>query len=127
MKVFDASAVLALLKQEPGAEKVVAHMADDDDLWVSAVNFSEVVSTLVERGIKEAEVLRAWQQLALHTEPLNAEVSLRAARLRPVTRHLGLSLGARCCLALAQAHSATVVTADRPWRDLPGFDIALIR
>jgi ribonuclease VapC len=127
MKVFDASAVLALLKQEPGADRVAAQMAEDEPLWISAVNYAEVVGTLVERGAEESDVLEAWLQLGMQIKALDEPLALAAARLRPLTRHLGLSLGDRCCLALAQAHGAPVITADRPWKDLPGFEVVLIR
>jgi ribonuclease VapC len=51
-----------------------------------------------------------------------------AGWLRPATRTLGLSLGDRGCLALAQAQrGAQVVTADRLWKELKGFRFALIR
>jgi len=59
---------------------------------------------------------------------LTAAQARASGRLRPVTRALGLSLGDRCCLALAQEHrGAQVVTADRLWKDLKGFKIVLIR
>jgi ribonuclease VapC len=49
------------------------------------------------------------------------------AGLRASTRTFGLSLGDRCCLALAQVRGAAVVTADQSWKKLKGFDIKLIR
>jgi hypothetical protein len=52
--------------------------------------------------------------------PFDAATSLRSASLRPATRLLGLSLGDRCCLALAQERGATVITADRAWAGLGG-------
>lgn len=53
-----------------------------------------------------------------------------AGRLRSVTRHAGLSLGDRCCLATAIVHNLTVLTADRTWADLAlpvPVDIRIIR
>lgn len=112
MTVFDASAVLAVMKKEPGADAVLALM-DDDALWISAVN--------------NTEVLMAWQQMPLQIAPLQADTALEAARLRQPTRHLGLSLGDRCCLALAQQLGAMVVTADRAWAGVSGFRIQSVR
>lgn len=126
MKVFDASAVLAVMKQEPGADAVLALM-DDDALWISAVNYAEVLRTLLAAGYVESDVLMAWQQMPLQIAPLQADTALEAARLRQPTRHLGLSLGDRCCLALAQQRGAMVVTADRTRAGLPGFQIQSVR
>ncbi len=126
MKVYDASAVVALIKSEPGAD-VVAQAMLVDEAWISAVNWCEVVTSLVEGGADEAAVLEALAQLDLHIEPLDAGVALGAARLRPATRQLGLSLGDRCCLALAKERGVQAVTADRPWKKLKGFDLLMIR
>ena len=126
MNVFDASAIIALLKHEPGADVVAAALEDGEPL-ISAVNLSEVVTALVESGVKEADVLAAWRQLSMTTVALDEPTALAAARLRKSTRRLGLSLGDRCCLALAQKHNANVVTADRAWAGVTGFKIVLIR
>ena len=126
MKVYDASAVVALIKSEPGAD-VVAQAMLADEAWISSVNWCEVVTSLVEGGADELAVLEALAQLDLHIEPLDARVALAAARLRPATRQLGLSLGDRCCLALAQERGVQAVTADRPWKKLKGFDLLMIR
>lgn len=56
--------------------------------------------------------------LRLDVVPFDAETALLAGRLRAVTRHLGLSLGDRACLALAIRENATALTADRNWTDL---------
>jgi len=54
--------------------------------------------------------------------------ALIAARLRPLTRHLGLSLGDRICLALAIERQCPALTADRNWANLKiGIPIQLIR
>ena len=126
MKVYDASAVVALIKSEPGAD-VVAQAMLADEAWISSVNWCEVVTSLVEGGADEPAVLEALAQLDLHIEPLDARVALAAARLRSATRQLGLSLGDRCCLALAQEQGVQAVTADRPWKKLKGFDLLVIR
>jgi len=126
MKVYDASAVVALIKSESGAD-VVAQAMLADEAWISSVNWCEVVTSLVEGGADEPAVLEALAQLDLHIEPLDARVALAAARLRPATRQLGLSLGDRCCLALAQERGVQAVTADRPWKKLKGFDLLMIR
>lgn len=126
MKVFDSSALLALIFDDAGAAKVEALLAGDDNL-VGAANLSEVLAKLVDQGMSDAEVEAVLEGLAIRIEPMSAEQALAAGRLRRQTRSLGLSLGDRCCLALAQAHDAIVVTADRPWKQLKGFRFEFVR
>jgi ribonuclease VapC len=45
--------------------------------------------------------------------PFDEDLVFRAGRLRPLTRHAGLSFGDRACLALASRMRAPVLTADR--------------
>lgn len=126
MKVFDSSALLALIFDEVGAAKVEALLAGDDSV-VGAADLSEVAAKLVDQGLSDAEAQAVLEGLALRVEPLSAEQATAAGRLRRQTRSLGLSLGDRCCLALAQTHDAVVVTADRPWKQLKGFRFEFVR
>ena len=126
MKVFDSSALLALIFDEAGAAKVEALLADDDSV-VGAANLSEVLAKLVDQGMSDAEVEAVLEGLAIRVEPLSQAQALAAGRLRRQTRALGLCLSDRCCLALAQAHDAVVVTADRPWKQLKGFRFEFVR
>ncbi len=127
MKVFDASAALAVVFAEPGADRA-ERLLEDGDAVISSVNHAEVVARLLERGMREAEVDAVCDALRLQVLPFTAAQARASGRLRHATRALGLSLGDRCCLALAQEHrGAQVVTADRLWKDLKGFKITLIR
>jgi ribonuclease VapC len=127
MKVFDSSAVLALIFDEPGAD-LAARLMDEHQALISSVNQAEVLGKLFDRGLSADDVTTIRQQLPLTVMPFTSDQALLAAGLRPATRALGLSLGDRCCLALAQQQGgAAVVTADRPWAGLAGFDITLIR
>jgi ribonuclease VapC len=127
MKVFDASAVLAVVFSEPGAQRAEGLM-EVGDAVISSVNHAEVIARLLERGMSDTEVDAVCEGLQLQVLPFNASQAVASGRLRPATRALGLSLGDRCCLALAQAHrGAQVVTADRLWKELKGFKVALIR
>ena len=127
MKVFDASAALALLFNEPGAVKA-QKLIEDGDAVISSVNLAEVLARLRERGLTEAEANTASASLRLQSLPFTATQGLASGHLWPHTRALGLSLGDRCCLALAQSLAgAQVVTADRPWKGLKGFRVTLIR
>jgi PIN domain nuclease of toxin-antitoxin system len=127
MKIFDTSAVLAVVFDEPGAEQATRWLQTDDAL-ISSVNLAEVWSKLRDKGLSDEDVVAITQHLPLEVVPFSTQQARAAGQLRTLTQTLGLSLGDRCCLALATEHAgATVVTADRPWVGLTGFDIALIR
>ena len=129
--VLDASAVLAYLKDEPGAEAVYA--AVGEGALVSAVNWAEVLSKLTEGGQDPGDATRALtdagildQGLIIH--PLDGSQAVEIARLRPLTREAGLSLGDRSCLALAGALGLPALTADRVWAGLNlELEVRLIR
>ncbi len=125
--VLDASAVLCAILVEPGSERVspVAKGAA-----LSAVNYAEVVAKLIERGRVPDDAVTDIALLDLQIVPLDRDLAESAARLRPATRAAGLSLGDRCCLALALRLGAVAVTADRAWSRLDpalGIRIDLVR
>lgn len=127
MKVYDASALLALLNAEPGAERVQA-LLDEDDGAVASVNYTEVVAKLLDRGVVAAAAEEAWSSLRLPIHAVDAALAREAALLRPATRAQGLSLADRCCLALARSlDNASVVTADRAWKGVKGFRFVFVR
>ena len=113
---LDASAVLALLNQEPGAEQVADALSED--ATISAVNLSEVVAKLADRGFPENEIRETLGHLSLNVTDFDPGSAFAAGLLRPTTRAAGLSLGDRACLALAGASSRTALTADRSWAAL---------
>lgn len=128
-RVFDASALLALLGSEAGSERVEQLLHDSgDEALVSAANMVEVLTKLIDRGVTEADAALIWRELHLHVVALDEGQATAAALLRVSTRPLGLSLGDRCCLALAQSlPQARVVTADQAWKALPGFRFDFVR
>ncbi len=113
--VLDASAVLAILNDEPGAEIALARL---DEAIMSAVNATEVVTRLVDSGLPSAEAWEALALLDIPIRPFDAETARLAADLRLATRSRGLSLGDRACLALAIAERGTAMTADQAWMSL---------
>jgi PIN domain nuclease of toxin-antitoxin system len=122
---LDASALLALLRLEPGNEKVAETIPG---AAISAVNLSEVVSKLMEKGVPEAAVRSALAKIELEIHPFEEGLAYRTGILRLATRELGLGLGDRACLALGQQLAATVLTTDRNWRHLDvGVEIQIIR
>ena len=123
--VLDASAILALLHDEPGASEVEPWIADG---VVSTVNLAEVVGKLLEAGMPEEPTLTAIEGLALDVIAFDAAMAVRSGVLRPLTRSLGLSLGDRTCLATAQQLKLPVITADRTWRKLDvGVKVHIVR
>lgn len=125
MMVLDASAVLALLFGEPGGDLVAAHIGE---AVLCAVNLAEVMSKLDDRGASAEQKRAVSAQLVPIVRPLTAEQAIVAGNLRGATRGLGLSLGDRCCLALARDMDAPLMTADRAWQQLDvGTRIKVIR
>jgi PIN domain nuclease of toxin-antitoxin system len=122
--VLDASAVLALLNEETGGDVVEALLSDSA---VSIVNIAEIYTKLIEAGLNENEAEESISLLGLQVEELNNELALSIAKLRPLTKKLGLSLGDRSCLALAMKLKATAVTADKSWRNLSFCSVKIIR
>jgi PIN domain nuclease of toxin-antitoxin system len=124
--VLDASALLALLNEEPGQEEVERVLISG--AVVSAVNFSEVVARLADAGMPEAALREALEGLELNVVAFDRELAYRAGLLRGATREHGLSLGDRACLALAASNRCPAITADRAWESLDvGVAVRLIR
>lgn len=123
--VLDASALLALLNAEEGAESVQQFLPD---AVISTVNFAEVVSRLSAVGMPENEIREVLSILALEIVPFDEEQALHAGLLYPQTKALGLSLGDRACLALARIEGVPAITADQVWKKLEiGTRVKLIR
>jgi ribonuclease VapC len=123
--VADASAVIALLIGEPFTLFDPQRLANAS---ISAVNLSEVLARLLEIGMPEGEVQTTVAKLDLRVVAFDETHALDAARLRAATRHAGLSLGDRACLALGNRLGCPVVTGDRVWVSLDiGVEVLLIR
>ncbi|MES2665990.1 MAG: type II toxin-antitoxin system VapC family toxin [Pseudomonadota bacterium] len=123
--VLDSSAILALMWREPGGDKVRRVLAES---VASTVIEAELYTKFQDRKVDEADAIRLVETLNLDFVPFSSQQALIAGHLRSPTRHLGLSLGDRCCLALAMDMGATVLTADRAWADLTvGVAIEVIR
>lgn len=123
--VLDASAVLALLKREPGAERVRAVL---DRATIGAVNAAEVQGKLIELGLSRHAAEARIRFLGCRILAFSEDQAIEAGSLIAQTRSLGLSLGDRACLALAIDRKATVYTTDRIWKKLDlGIQIEAIR
>ncbi|MBS0206926.1 MAG: type II toxin-antitoxin system VapC family toxin [Planctomycetes bacterium] len=123
--VLDASAVLAFLKSEPGAEVVVEHLRR---ACISTVNLLEVLEKSLhpERRVeKVVRLLRGWQVefVPFDEHHVNAAISIKEQ-----VGKANVSLGDRACLGLASYRGLPVVTADQLWAKLRlNVEIILIR
>jgi ribonuclease VapC len=129
--VLDASALLAHLRDEPGADVVAEAVASG--AAISAVNLAEVFIRAADRGADPATLAAELAQIglldgAITVEPFTAADAIETARLRPLTRVAGLSLGDRACLALARRLGAPALTADAAWQGVDhGVELRPIR
>lgn len=125
--VLDASALLALLKEEAGAGKVADAIAMSR---MTSVNYAEVVSHFIHAGMPANEVDAMLHPLPMAIVDADQALATIAGRLRAVTAEAGLSLGDRFCLALALRDGLPALTADRTWRmiaDAAGVKVSVIR
>ncbi len=123
--VFDASALLVLLNKESGHELVEKYIPE---AIMSAVNFAEVITVLVGIGVPHVDAVNISSELLVEIVHFDAIQAAISASFRHITKPLGLSLGDRACLALAQHKQLPVITSDKIWGklDLP-IDIKLVR
>ena len=123
--VLDASALLAYLQREPGADSVRAVLGG---ALMSTVNWTEVIQKAAGSQSEAAALRGDLESLGLALEPFSASQAGIAGSLREPTMEFGLSLGDRACLALAIEKGETILTADRIWAQLRlGIGIEVIR
>ncbi|MGA4555318.1 PIN domain-containing protein [Methylorubrum aminovorans] len=124
--VFDTSAVIALLRGEPGAALVASRVGQ---AAMSAVNLQELVKALILRGVTLSVIEEMVQELRLDLHAHDREAAFAAARLTEATRHHGSGLGDRTCMALAIKLGVPVLTTDRAWAKLtiPDLRVEVVR
>lgn len=123
--VLDASAMLALLHSEPGAEAVEEVL---DRAAISTVNWSEVCQHWLAHDVDVVDLRADIEALGVQIVPFSADDAEHAAALWSSTRRLGLSLGDRACLGLARRLELPAITADRAWLGADvGIEIRPIR
>ncbi|MCL2317396.1 MAG: PIN domain-containing protein [Actinomycetia bacterium] len=118
MIVLDASAALAFLKGEPGADAVEAALVNGPAVC-GAANWSEIAQKLLAAGRNWADARAALLSYGVTVEPVTRDDAEWAAA--HWAEHPSLSLGDRLCLALAHRTGADAWTTDRTWGDGPGI------
>lgn len=110
--VLDASAILAVIQSEPGGEFIVDLKSKP---LASTVNIVEARTKLFDKG-HNAELVEELMRLVDMIEvDFTSAQSRIASGMRDTTRHAGLSLGDRACLALATEKNAVAMTTDQQW------------
>lgn len=123
--VIDASALLALLNAEPGADIIAEAISE---AVISTVNLSEVIAKLCAAGMPANAIRQVIQPLGLDIEPFDEEQAYQAGFLHASTQGTGISLGDRACLSLAKMLGVAALTTDKMWKGLAvGTTIKVIR
>lgn len=112
MRSLDSSAVLAVIRGEPGADQVTRHLPN---ALLSTVSYAEIVGVLLRDGNTADDVRAVLAELDVRLVTFDAELAFRAGELEPPTRRAGLSLGDRACLAVAERFKVPALTGDRAW------------
>lgn len=124
---LDSSAVIALIRNEPGHEVVRDSL---ENAAISTVNICEISDSILRRGGSPEGVMTVLRELQVTVHDTDLDLALEASALLPATRSAGLSLGDRFCLALAKRLDRPVLTADRAWTTVAeaiGVRVQLIR
>jgi ribonuclease VapC len=123
--ILDASAMLALIFGEKGAENVIPYAQGSQIL---AINFSEVVARVIAIDGNPERAELSSSRLEITVIPFDRKLARLTAEIMKHTSHIGASLADRACLAFALASGFPVLTADKVWSKLDlGIDIAQIR
>lgn len=112
--VIDSSALMALVKMEPGADVVADALSEG---IVSPVILAECLSKAGTLGHDPAVVEQQLMAPGLRIEPLLLEDIRAFARLHPLAKR-DVSLADRFCLSLGMSRGLPILTADRPWAAL---------
>ncbi|WP_375327030.1 type II toxin-antitoxin system VapC family toxin [Candidatus Tisiphia endosymbiont of Nemotelus uliginosus] len=124
--ILDSSALLALIKNEPGALIVEELLGD---IVMSSVNVSESAAVILDSEMSVEQGQQAIEPFIESVIPFDFEHSITCAALKKDTKHLGLSLGDRACISLGMKLKLPIYTADKIWSELKleDADIRFIR
>lgn len=122
MYVLDSSVLIAVMKAEPGSERLLQYF---DGSLMGAINYSEVLQKFAQLGgsVETASAIMAG--FDFHVVPFDQDLAAETAALWPLTSSKGLSLADRSCVALARAMNGVAVTADIGWKNLDIHDVEI--
>ena len=126
--VLDASALIALIKGEPGHRRVSEALAGTAAM--TTINFAEVATWIARRNGNERQIRSVLSDLSFPLTAVDADLAVHMGLLARLTAKSGLSLGDRACLALARRMDAPALTSDRNWAEVAaaaGVEVELIR
>ncbi|MBN8828093.1 MAG: type II toxin-antitoxin system VapC family toxin [Sphingobacteriia bacterium] len=122
--VLDASAIIALIKKEPGSETVVKYL---DNAIISAVNLAEVVKYFIDNSDATIENIKNYiSTLISEIIPVNEKIAYLSSELLKETKQYGLSLGDRICIATGIINKCKIITADQIWKNLSIKDVNIV-
>lgn len=113
--VLDASALLAMLLAERGADYVWQRR---HGAVLSTVNYAECLTRLARHGKPLDRSEARLGMLELELIPFDREQAALTASLSVPGKPLGLSLGDRACLGLGLIRGLPVLTAEHAWKKL---------
>ena len=113
--VLDASALLALIQNEKGADVIKPLLKR---AIMSTINVAEVLTALQRVDILPKEAIVLITDIIQEIVSFDLEQSQCVAELQPYVCHKSLSLGDRACLALGQKRQVPIYAADRIWSEL---------
>jgi PIN domain nuclease of toxin-antitoxin system len=120
--VLDTSALIALIRREPGWEAVqeaLGHSA------VCAVHLTEAITKLTRKGGEPRLVERYLRSLPPPILPWDEEMAWESRDMAPLAWTHGISFADRACLAMARHLDAVAMTSDAEWANL-GLDIRVV-
>lgn len=121
--VLDSSALLALIKNEVGADVVEPLLGR---IVMSSLNVAEAAGILIDLGLSHEECKNNIEPYIDVIVPLDVQQSFDVAFLKKHTKHKGLSIGDRACIALGIKMELPIYTADKIWADLDLEDAKII-
>ena len=109
MIVLDSSAVLAVLLNEPGADRAEAAFEQG---VITAASLTEILSKALKFGFDLQSAYERVVSFGLTVHPVDEAQAFLAAEISKAPRELNLSLGDRLCIALAMTLRVELLTGD---------------